>query len=142
MSPISSLRTWTASLTKTGVVPAVNQFELHPYFANHAAREATARYGIAVEAHSPLGHNREPLTDATIIRIADVHGKSSAQIILRWHMQHGIIAIPKSANPQRMTGNIDIFDFQLSDDEMAAVDALDRGEGGRVGPNPDIYEGV
>lgn len=127
---------------ETGIAPAVNQFELHPYFANHVAREATTRYGIAVEAHSPLGHNREPLTDAMITRIADAHGKSTAQVILRWHMQHGVIAIPKSASPQRMTENINVFDFELSGDEMAAIDGLDRGADGRVGPNPDTYEGV
>ncbi|OYN79357.1 aldo/keto reductase [Mycolicibacterium sphagni] len=127
---------------ETGIAPAVNQFELHPYFANHVAREATTRYGIAVEAHSPLGHNREPLTDAMITRIADAHGKSTAQVILRWHMQHGVIAIPKSASPQRMTENINVFDFELSGEEMAAIDGLDRGADGRVGPNPDTYEGV
>jgi 2,5-diketo-D-gluconate reductase A len=127
---------------ETGVVPAVNQFELHPYFANQFAREATTRYGIAVEAHSPLGHNRAPLTDENITRIADAHGKSTAQVILRWHMQHGVIAIPKSASPQRMTENASIFDFELSGDEIVAIDALDRGAAGRVGPNPDTYEGV
>ncbi|MCV7178169.1 aldo/keto reductase [Mycolicibacterium sphagni] len=127
---------------ETGTAPAVNQFELHPYFANHVAREATTRYGIAVEAHSPLGHNREPLTDAMITRIADAHGKSAAQVILRWHMQHGVIAIPKSASPQRMTENVNVFDFELSGEEMAAIDGLDRGADGRVGPNPDTYEGV
>jgi 2,5-diketo-D-gluconate reductase A len=127
---------------ETGVVPVVNQFELHPYFANHVAREATTRCGIAVEAHSPLGHNREPLTDASITRIADAHNKSTAQVILRWHLQHGTITIPKSANPQRMADNINVFDFELSSDEIAAIDGLDRGADGRVGPNPDTYEGV
>jgi 2,5-diketo-D-gluconate reductase A len=127
---------------ETGVIPAVNQFELHPYFANHAAREATTRHGIAVEAHSPLGHNREPLTDETITRIANAHGKSTAQVILRWHMQHGVIAIPKSASQQRMAENIDVFNFELSPDEVASIDALDKGASGRVGPDPDTYEGV
>lgn len=126
----------------TGVVPAVNQFELHPFFANRVARQATTQLGIAVEAHSPLGHNREPLTDDTISRIAEARGKSTAQVILRWHMQHGVIAIPKSARPERMAENIDVFDFELSAEELGAIDALDRGASGRVGPDLDTYEGV
>jgi 2,5-diketo-D-gluconate reductase A len=126
-------------IEETGVVPAVNQIELHPYFANPAAEE-TRRRGIAVEAHSPLGHNREPLSDETIARIAGDHGKTSAQVILRWHMQHGHIAIPKSARPERMEENLAVFDFELSAEEMASIDALDRGT--RVGPDPDTYEGV
>lgn len=127
---------------ETGHVPVVNQFEMHPYFSNHVAREATTRYGIAIEAHSPLGHNREPLTDTTITRIAGTHGKSTAQVILRWHLQHGVIAIPKSARPERMVENLDLFDFELSPDEIASIDALDKGTDGRVGPHPDTYEGV
>jgi 2,5-diketo-D-gluconate reductase A len=127
---------------ETGVVPAVNQFELHPYFANTAAVAATRQHGIAVEAHSPLGHNGEPLSDETISQIAAAHGKSPAQVILRWHVQHGHIAIPKSAQPQRMKDNIGVFDFALNDQDIAAIDALDKGADGRVGPNPDTYEGV
>jgi 2,5-diketo-D-gluconate reductase A len=129
-------------IEETGIVPAVNQFEIHPYFTNAAPREACRRQGIAIEAHSPLGHSGAPLTDETIARIAAQHGKSVAQVILRWHIQHGTIAIPKSARPERMTENIDIFDFELSPEEIAAIDALDRGPHGRVGPNPDTYEGV
>jgi 2,5-diketo-D-gluconate reductase A len=125
---------------ETGIVPAVNQFELHPYFANPEAVTATRRHGIAVEAHSPLGHNREPLTDDTITEIAAGYGKSTAQIILRWHIQHGHIAIPKSARPERMHENIAVFDFALSPEEIAAIDSLDTGA--RVGPNPDTYEGI
>ncbi len=126
----------------TGIVPTVNQFEIHPYFNNDAPREACQRLGIAIEAHSPLGHSGEPLTDQTIARIAAEHDKTVAQVILRWHMQHGIIAIPKSARPERMAENLDAFGFELSADEIAAIDALDRGADGRVGPNPDTYEGV
>jgi 2,5-diketo-D-gluconate reductase A len=127
---------------ETGIVPAVNQFELHPYFANSAACAASRRHGIAVEAHSPLGHNREPLTDETITGIAATHGKSTAQIILRWHVQHGHAAIPKSARAERIEENINIFDYELSAQEIASIDALDKGERGRVGPNPDTYDGV
>jgi 2,5-diketo-D-gluconate reductase A len=95
-----------------------------------------------VQAHSPLGHNGEPLADETITPIAAANGKSAAQVILRWHMQHGHIAIPKSARPQRMADNITVFDFELSAEDIAAIDALDKGATGRVGPNPDTYEGV
>jgi 2,5-diketo-D-gluconate reductase A len=127
---------------ETGVIPAVNQFELHPYFANTAAVSASRSHGIAVEAHSPLGHNTAPPKDETILAIASERGKSAAPIILRWHMQHGHIAIPKSGNRERMDENIDIFDFELSTQQVAAIDALDQGENGRVGPDPDIYEGI
>jgi len=129
-------------IAETGIVPAVNQVELHPYFANRAVLEACAEHGIAVEAHSPLGHNNAELDDPRIQRIAEAHQRSVAQVILRWHIQHGYIAIPKSARPERMAENIDVFDFELDGEEMAAIDGLDRGESGRVGPNPDTYEGV
>jgi len=126
-------------IEETGVVPAVNQIELHPYFANPAVA-ATRRHGIAVEAHSPLGHNGDPLGDETIARIAADHDKTVAQVILRWHVQHGTIAIPKSARPERMAENLDVFDFELSAEEIASIDGLDKGT--RVGPDPDTYEGV
>ena len=129
-------------VAQTGIAPAVNQVEIHPYFNNDAPREACLRHGIAVEAHSPLGHNSAPLNDETIMEIAAGHGKTVAQVILRWHMQHGIIAIPKSAKPERMAENLDIFDFELTSEQVGAIDALDRGADGRVGPLPDTYEGV
>jgi 2,5-diketo-D-gluconate reductase A len=128
-------------INETGIVPVVNQFELHPYFANRASCEACLKHGIAIEAHSPLGHNREPLSDSVVTSIANEHRKSTAQIILRWHIQRADIAIPKSTRPDRMGENIDIFDFELGSEEMTAIDALDRGEAGRVGPNPGTYEG-
>jgi 2,5-diketo-D-gluconate reductase A len=126
----------------TGIVPAINQFEIHPYFNNDAPRAACQQHGIAIEAHSPLGHNGEPLKDTTIAGIAAEHGKSVAQVILRWHIQNGIIAIPKSGKPDRMAENLDIFDFELTAANIAAINALDRGATGRVGPNPDTYEGI
>jgi 2,5-diketo-D-gluconate reductase A len=129
-------------IAETGIAPAVNQFELHPYFANDAARAASMRHGIAVEAHSPLGHDGAPLADETITRIAAARGKTNAQVILRWHMQHGHIAIPKTARLERMEQNIAVFDFELSAEELASIDALDKEESGRVGPNPDTYEGI
>lgn len=126
---------------ETGIVPIVNQFELHPYFANQTTSEACHRHGIAIEAHSPLGHNREPLTDPVITQIAAAHNRSTAQVILRWHLQRGDIAIPKSTNPQRMRENLAAADFQLNPQDMAAIDTLDRDEAGRVGPHPDTWEG-
>jgi 2,5-diketo-D-gluconate reductase A len=129
-------------VAETGIVPAVNQFELHPYFVNNAASAGTRRHGIAVEAHSPLGHNGKPLSDETITRIAAARGKSPAQVLLRWHLHHGHIAIPKSTHRERMEENLGVFDFELSAEEIAAIDALDRGESGRAGPNPDLYEGI
>lgn len=129
-------------IAETGSVPAVNQFELHPYFANQGAVAGSRRHGIAVEAHSPLGHNTLPLKDETINAIATARAKTAAQVILRSHLQHGHVAIPKSAQPERMEENIKVFDFELTAEEMATIDALDRGEGGRVGPNPDSYEGI
>jgi 2,5-diketo-D-gluconate reductase A len=129
-------------VTETGLIPAVNQFEIHPYFNNDAPREACARHDIAVEAHSPLGHNNVPLSDPTVAAIAAAHDKSVAQVILRWHIQHGTIAIPKSAKPERMAENFDVFGFELNIEQMTTIDGLDRGDAGRVGPNPDSYEGV
>jgi 2,5-diketo-D-gluconate reductase A len=126
---------------ETGVVPVVDQFESHPFFRNTPTREACARHGIAIQTHSPLGHNREPLSDPVIAAIAADHGRTPAQVILRWHMQLGDIAIPKSSRPERMAENISVYDFELSAGEMAAVDALDRGPDGRVGPHPATYEG-
>lgn len=128
-------------IAETGVVPAVNQIGVHPYFANGSARAATTRHGSAVEAHSPLGHGR--LLDEPVIgRIAASREKSNAQVILRWHIQHGHIVIPKSAHRERMVENLNVFDFELSAEEVAEIDALDKGEAGRMGPNPDTYDTI
>jgi 2,5-diketo-D-gluconate reductase A len=126
-------------IAETGIVPAVNQLELHPYFANAAVCAAATRHGIAVEAHSPLGHGGNLLADETITGIAATRGKSNAQVVLRWHVQHGHIVIPKSSRRERMEENLNVFDFELSAEEIATIDALDKSEGGRVGPNPDTF---
>jgi 2,5-diketo-D-gluconate reductase A len=126
-------------IAETGVVPAVNQIEVHPYFANGAARAASTRHGIAVEAWSPLGQGKV-LADPVISRIAAARGKSNAQVILRWHIQQGHIVSPKSMHRERMEENLAVFDFELSAEEVAAIDALDQGEGGRIGPNPDTFD--
>ena len=125
-------------VSATGVVPAVNQIEVHPYFRNDAARVASARHGVVIEAWSPLGQGTV-LQDSVIAAIARTSGKSVAQVVLRWHIQHGHTIFPKSNHEERMRENLDIFDFELSTGEMARIDALDRGEMGRIGPNPDTF---
>jgi 2,5-diketo-D-gluconate reductase A len=111
---------------------------MHHYFANDAARAASTRHGIAVEAWSPLGQGKV-LADPVIGRIAAARGKSTAQVILRWHLQQGHIVIPKSLHRERMEENLAVFDFELSAEEVAAIDALDQGEGGRIGPHPHTF---
>ncbi|WP_219418965.1 aldo/keto reductase [Pseudonocardia nigra] len=124
--------------SETGVVPAVNQIEVHPYFRNDAARAASAAHGIAVEAWSPLGQGAV-LDDPVVGRIAAERQKTPAQVVLRWHIQHGHIVIPKSTRRERMEENISVFDFELSAEEMTAINALDKGADGRIGPNPDTF---
>jgi len=128
-------------IAETGVTPVVNQIEVHPCFNNDAARSASASHGIAVEAWSPLGQGKL-LDDAVIGDLAASKGKASAQIILRWHIQHGHIVFPKSMHPERMRENLDLFDFELSPVEVASIDALDKGEAGRIGPNPDTFDWI
>jgi diketogulonate reductase-like aldo/keto reductase len=129
----------------TGVVPAVNQVELHPYFTQPALREVHAELGIATQAWSPLGgvlvyvpgadESRGPLTDPVVTDLAAKYGKTPAQIVLRWHIEHGFSAIPKSVKPHRIAENFDVFDFALTAEEVAAMDALDKGV--RGGPDPE-----
>jgi len=126
-------------INETGITPVVNQIEVHPGFNNDAARAASASHGIAVEAWSPLGQGKV-LKDEVISGIAREKDKTSAQIILRWHIQHGHIVFPKSMHRERMQENLDLFDFDLSPTEVATIDALDKGETGRVGPNPDTFD--
>ena len=124
---------------ETGVVPAVNQIEVHPYFANEEARGASLRHGIEIEAWSPIAQGKV-LDNETIGKIAAAHGKSPAQVTLRWHIERGDIVFPKSMSAERMAENFDIFDFELSVDEVAEITALDQGEAGRVGPNPGAVD--
>jgi 2,5-diketo-D-gluconate reductase A len=125
-------------LDATGVRPVVNQIEVHPEFSNSAAVEASRRHGIAVEAWSPLGQGKV-LGNPAIARIAAERGKPPAQVILRWHIEHGYVIFPKSTHRERMEENFRLFDFELSAEDIAAIDALDRGESGRIGPNPDTF---
>jgi 2,5-diketo-D-gluconate reductase A len=115
-------------LAETDVVPAVNQMQLNPGLTREASRAYTARHGIVTESWSPLGAGNDLLRRPTITETARRHGKTPAQVVLRWHVQLGLVAIPRSSNPDRIAQNIDIFDFSLDADEMAALSALDQGE--------------
>ncbi|MEV5515478.1 aldo/keto reductase [Streptomyces flaveolus] len=118
----------------SGLVPAVNQVELHPGLQQRELRAAHARLGIVTEAWSPLAQGAV-LKDEAITTIAARHGKSAAQVVLRWHLQLGNVVIPKSVTPARIRENLDVFDFTLTDDEMTAIAGLDRDL--RTGPHPD-----
>ena len=124
---------------ETGVVPAVNQIEVHPYLTNEAARAANAAYGVATEAWSPIARGQVN-DDATIRGIADRLGRTPSQVALRWAIQRGDIVFPKSVRRERMEENFAIFDFELAADDLAAISALDRGEAGRTGPNPNTMD--
>lgn len=124
----------------TGVVPAVNQIEVHPYFTNDAVRAHCAELGTAVQAWSPLGRGDE-FADPVIADVAAAHGVSPARAILRWHVQRGDVVIPKTDSPERMRDNADLFGFALSEQEMAAITGLDKGQSGRRGGHPDSFEG-
>ncbi len=131
-------------LEATSVVPAVNQIEVHPYFRQSQLLAVHAEHGILSQAWSPIGGitfyrdgaHGSTLEDATIGKIAAAHGKTPAQVMLRWHLQQGRQAIPKSVTPSRIAENIDIFDFELTPEELAAIDALDTGV--RGGPEPTV----
>jgi 2,5-diketo-D-gluconate reductase A len=124
---------------ESDTVPAVNQVEVHPYFTNEEVRAYGEEHGIATEAWSPIAQGRV-LDDPVIARIADDHGKSPAQVVLRWHIERGDIVFPKSVSPGRMKSNFHLFDFELDRSDMDAISALDRGESGRTGPNPDVFD--
>jgi diketogulonate reductase-like aldo/keto reductase len=129
-------------LTETSVVPAVNQVELHPYFQQTALQRVHVENGIVTQAWSPIGGitsygggEKRTFDDPTLLEIARQHGKSAAQVMLRWHLQERRSAIPKSTKPARIAENFDVFDFELASEQVAAIDALDTGV--RSGPDPD-----
>jgi diketogulonate reductase-like aldo/keto reductase len=129
-------------LAEASVVPAVNQIELHPYFQQRALQRVHAEHGILTQAWSPIGGitsygggERRTFDDPTLVEISCQHGKSAAQVMLRWHLQEGRSAIPKSTKPARIAENFDVFDFELDSEQVAAIDALDTGV--RGGPDPD-----
>lgn len=119
---------------ETGEVPVANQIELHPRFQQRALREFHAAHGIHTESWSPLGSGRL-LGDPTIARIAAKHGKSAAQTIIRWHLQQGLIVIPKSVRQDRIAANFDVFDFELDAQDLETIAGMDSADG-RDGPNP------
>ena len=123
---------------ETDIVPAVNQIEAHPYFTNDAVRDYGREHQIATEAWSPIAQG-QVLDDPTITQIAYKVGKTPAQVVLRWHVQRGDIVFPKSVTPSRMNENFELFDFEIEPADMDAITALDRGEDGRTGPNPDTF---
>lgn len=134
---------------RTGIVPAVNQVELHPFFAQPELRATHQRLGITTQAWSPIGGvtrywgdnpdpARNPLTHPVVAALAEKHGKTPAQVLLRWHVEHGVCAIPKSVHDARIAENFNVFDFSLSKDEVAAIDALDTGL--RSGPDPETFD--
>lgn len=119
---------------ETSVVPAVNQIELHPQLQQAEARAAHRRLGVVTEAWSPLGQGKGLLTVPAVAAVARKHDRTPAQVVLRWHLQSGHVAIPKSVTPSRIRENIDILGFELDDEDLAAFAALD--EGRRLGPDP------
>lgn len=124
---------------ETEIVPAVNQIEVHPYFAQNELLAFDAEHGIATEAWAPLVQGAV-LDDDTVLDVAQAYGRSAAQVVLRWHVQRGSIVFPKSVTPQRIEENFEIFDFELSEADMQRISALDRG--GRTGPEPDTFDYV
>jgi 2,5-diketo-D-gluconate reductase A len=120
---------------ETDVVPAVNQIELHPYFQNRAVAGWGERHGVVTEAWAPIARGAV-LDDPVVTDLAAAHGRTPAQVVLRWHLQRGFVVFPKSSDAARLRENFDLFDFELSPDETARLDALDRGEAGRTGPHP------
>jgi 2,5-diketo-D-gluconate reductase A len=123
-------------IAETGVTPAVNQIELHPRLAQQELRALHRELGIVTEAWSPLARG-ELLADPVVVAIAQAHRRTPAQALIRWHLQIGNVVIPKSVTPARIAENFDVFDFELSGEQVAAIDALDRGE--RIGPDPDTF---
>ena len=129
-------------LAETSVVPAVNQIELHPYYQQKEVQSLHAEHGILTQAWSPIGGitsyggaEKSAFEDPTLLEIGREHGKSAAQVMLRWHLQQGRSAIPKSIRAERIAENFDVFDFELTNGQLAAIDALDTGV--RGGPDPD-----
>jgi 2,5-diketo-D-gluconate reductase A len=120
----------------TGIVPAVNQIELHPRLLQKDLREVHAQLGVATEAWSPLGQG-SLLSNPTITVVANACGKTPAQVLIRWHIQLGNIVIPKSVTPERIVSNFDVFDFELSEQDMASISSLD--DGTRLGPDPRTF---
>ncbi len=126
---------------ESDLVPAVNQIEAHPYLINDEVRAYNQAHGIATEAWSPIAQGAV-LDDPVIEKVATRVGRTPAQVVLRWHIQRGDIVFPKSTTPARIEENFALFDFELTPEDVAAFTALDRGEDGRTGPNPDTFDRI
>ncbi|GLV79139.1 aldo/keto reductase [Streptomyces hygroscopicus] len=127
-------------LSETSVAPAIDQIELHPQLQQAELRAFNARHDIVTEAWSPLGQGKGLLDNPTLAAIAKKHGKSPAQVVLRWHLDLGNVVIPKSVTPSRIKENIDVFDFELDSEDLSAISALDSGN--RLGPDPETFDVV
>jgi 2,5-diketo-D-gluconate reductase A len=123
-------------IQESNVVPAVNQIEVHPYFTQDALRAVNAEHGVATEAWSPIAQG-QVLDNPALAGVADAHGKTPAQVVLRWHIQRGDIVFPKSVTRSRVEENFDIFDFELDESQMGVISALN--EDRRIGPDPDTF---
>jgi len=123
---------------ETGTTPSLNQVELHPRLQQPELRAHHREQGIATEAWSPLAQGGDLLEDPVITEIAEQRDKTPAQVVLRWHVQIGNVVIPKSVTPERIRANLDVFDFELSDEDLSRIEGLDRGE--RIGPDPDAFD--
>ncbi|MEU7835466.1 aldo/keto reductase [Nonomuraea sp. NPDC049129] len=133
-----TIETLTRVIDEADIVPSINQIELHPYFQQRALREFHEANGILTEAWSPLGQGKGLLGDPALAVLAEKHGKTPAQIVLRWHIQLGNVTIPKSVTPARIKENFEVFDFVLDAEDMAAIGALTK-QDGRIGPDPETF---
>jgi len=127
-------------IDETGVTPSVNQIELHPYFPQAVMRDVNAGYGIRTESWSPLGKRQAPFSEPTVAAAAEKYDVTPGQVILRWHVELGSLPIPKSADPARQAQNLDVFGFELTDDEVAAISGLAEPDGRLFGGDPDTHE--
>ncbi|WP_431041428.1 aldo/keto reductase [Streptomyces sp. P1-3] len=125
-------------LAETSIVPVLDQVELHPQLQQAEIRTVNARHNIVTEAWSPLGQGKGLLDSPVLAAIGHKHGRTPAQVVLRWHLQLGNVVIPKSVTPSRIRENIDVFGFELEDDDLAAIAALDSGN--RLGPDPETFD--
>ncbi|GGV30584.1 oxidoreductase [Kitasatospora herbaricolor] len=128
----------TRLLEESSVVPVLNQVELHPHFPQRQLRAFHAQHGIATEAWSPLGQGKSLLSEPALVKIAEKHGRTVAQVVLRWHLQSGVIAIPKSVTPSRIKENLDVTGFELDAEDFAAIEGVETGV--RLGPDPQGFD--
>lgn len=127
-------------ISATGVTPSVNQIEIHPYWVNDKRVKENAKRGITTEAWSPLGRGSSALSEPIIVKLAEKYAKNLGQIILRWHLQRGIVPLPKSTNLEHQRSNLAVFDFELTADEVKAINTLNREDGRIDGQDPNEYE--